>query len=302
MGEQGQQKVACSDAKLKMNAIDNELSKIVGLDTLKMQLRKWLKGMVLDERRRAFGLITGPRKLPQFAFLGNPGTGKTMVARILSKLLHMVGILAQDRVIEVQRTDLVAQYIGQTGIQTRDKIKEAEGGILFVDEAYRLVPGGETSKDFGLEAIEEIMCFMDSGKAVVIFAGYTEPMKRVISSNEGIRSRVSNIFHFDDFTCEQLANILRLKLPNKDENSPFYGFKLDGRGTSVKDVAALIKRGTSGEQRRKMNGGLVDQMLLLKARENLDSRTDVECSDISSIVAITSEDLAVGLWLLRDEE
>ncbi|KAL8539063.1 hypothetical protein ACS0TY_000887 [Phlomoides rotata] len=162
--------------------------------------------MLLDERRRALGHNLGPRKLPQLAFLGNPGTGKTMVARMLGKLLHMVGILSQDKVIEVQRTDLVAQYIGQTGPKTRDKIKEAEGGILFVDEAYRLVPAKITYNDLGLEAIEEIMSFMDSGKAVVIFAGYTEPMKRVISSNEGIRRRVSNIFHFDDFTCQHSAS------------------------------------------------------------------------------------------------
>ncbi|KAL8551989.1 hypothetical protein ACS0TY_000880 [Phlomoides rotata] len=228
-------------------------------------------------------------------------TGKTMVARMLSKLLHMVGMLPKDMVIEVQRTDLVGEYIGQTGIQTREKIEEAKGGILFVDEAYRLVPGRKTSKDYGVEALEEIMSLMDKEKVVVIFAGYTEAMKRVISSNQGIRRRVSNIFQFDDFSCEQLAQIVHLKLPNKDKNNPFYGFKLDGRGTSVKDVAALIEGGTSGEQRGKINGGLVDQMLV-RARENLDSWIDVECTDEYSLVAITSEDLVVGLRLLRDEE
>lgn len=142
---------------------------------------------------------------------------------------------------------------------------------------------------------------MDNAKLVVIFAGYTEPLDRLISSNEGIRRRLSNIFHFDDFTCEQLAKIVHLKLPTKDKNSPLYGFKLDRRATGVMDVAALIEKGTSAEQRRKMNGGLVDQ-LLVKARENLDSRIDVECTDEYAMVAITSEDLAAGLQLLSAEE
>lgn len=171
-----------------------------------------------------------------------------------------------------------------------------------MDEAYRLVPTTSASSgDFGLEALEEIMSFMDKEKLVVIFAGYTEPMDRVISSNAGMARRISNIFHFEDYSCEDLAKILHLKLPNKDENSPFYGFELDTKSTSVKEVASLIERGTTAELRGKMNGGLVDQMLV-KARENLDSRIDVECTDEYSMVAITSEDLGVGLQLLRAEE
>ncbi|KAJ0040592.1 hypothetical protein Pint_26757 [Pistacia integerrima] len=172
-----------------MDALEKELSNIVGLDELKKQLRKWAKGIVLDERRKAVGLKIGTAgRLPHMAFLGNPGTGKTMVARILGRLLHSVGILQTDNVKEVQRTDLVGQYIGHTGYQTRKKIKEAEGGILFVDEAYRLMPEERSGRDFGLEALEEIMSCMDDGKVSVIFAGYNEAMQRVISSNEDEKS------------------------------------------------------------------------------------------------------------------
>jgi replication-associated recombination protein RarA len=138
--------------------------------------------MILDEKRRALGLKVAARRSPHMAFLGNPGTGKTMVARILGKLLHMVGVLPSDKVTEVQRTDLVGEFVGHTGPKTRKKIKEAEGGILFVDEAYRLIPMQKADdKDYGLEALEEIMSIMDSGKVVVIFAGYAEPMKRVLA-------------------------------------------------------------------------------------------------------------------------
>ncbi|KAD6455181.1 hypothetical protein E3N88_09887 [Mikania micrantha] len=150
-----------------MDELEKELSNLVGLHGLKLLLRKWAKGMLLDERRRTLGLKVGTRRPPHMAFLGNPGT-------------------ATDKVTEVQRTDLVGEFVGHTGPKTR-KLKEAEGGILFVDEAYRLIPMQKSDdKDYGLEALEEIMSVMDNGKLVVIFAGYSEPMKRVISSNEEI--------------------------------------------------------------------------------------------------------------------
>ncbi|KAJ0040591.1 hypothetical protein Pint_26756 [Pistacia integerrima] len=114
---------ACSKQKQKINALEKELSNIEGLDELKMQLRKWAKGLLLNERRKAIGLEIGTAgKLPHMAFLGNPGTGKTMVARILGRLLHGVGILQTDKVKEVQRTDLVGEYVGHTGYKTREMV------------------------------------------------------------------------------------------------------------------------------------------------------------------------------------
>ncbi|KAH6827239.1 AAA-type ATPase family protein / ankyrin repeat family protein [Perilla frutescens var. hirtella] len=288
---------ACSETKAKMEALENELSNVVGLDALKLQLRKWAKGMLLDERRRALGLKVGARRPPHMAFLGNPGTGKTMVARVLGKLLYMVGILPTDKVTEVQRTDLVGEFVGHTGPKTRRKIQEAEGGILFVDEAYRLIPMQKSDdKDYGLEALEEIMSVMDSGKVVVIFAGYSEPMKRVIASNEGFCRRVTKFFHFDDFSSEDLAKILHLKMSNQGEDSLLYGFNLHP-SCSVEAITAMIERKTTEKQRKEMNGGLVDPMLV-NARENLDLRIDFECIDTDSLLTITLEDLSAGLQLL----
>ncbi|XP_047170969.1 protein CbxX, chromosomal isoform X2 [Vigna umbellata] len=288
---------ACSETKAKMDQLEKELSNIVGLNDLKVQLRKWAKGMLLDERRRALGLHVGARRPPHMAFLGNPGTGKTMVARILGKLLHMVGILPSDKVTEVQRTDLVGEFVGHTGPKTRRKIMEAEGGILFVDEAYRLVPLQKSDdKDYGLEALEEIMSVMDSGKIVVIFAGYSEPMKRVIGSNEGFCRRVTKFFQFNDFNSEELAQILHIKMHTLAEDSLLYGFKLHPE-CSIKALATLIERETTEKQRKGTNGGLVATMLV-NARENLDLRLSFDCMDTEELLTITLVDLEAGLQLL----
>ncbi|KAL3640401.1 hypothetical protein CASFOL_015369 [Castilleja foliolosa] len=290
----------------KITAFESELSKISGLKRLKSQLRTWAKQLILDEKRVSLGLQIGDRKPPHMVFLGNPGTGKTMVARLLGKLLHILGILSTDKVVEVQRTDLVAIYHGQTGPKTRAKIKEAEGGVLFVDEAYRLVPANLHYHGYGLEALEEIMSFMDGGKVVVIFAGYKEQMKRVISANEGFRRRVTKSFHFHDLTCTDLANILCLKMSNSknDPKSPLYGFKLHPSKCTIPRIAEVIRRGSTKKQRSEMNGGLVDVMLV-NARENLDKRiwrTEVGCGDIVVLTTITLKDLMAGLRLMRPKK
>lgn len=166
-----------------------------------------------------------------------------------------------------------------------------------MDEAYRLIPMQKSDdKDYGLEALEEIMSVMDSGRIVVIFAGYSEPMKRVISSNEGFCRRVTKFFHFEDFSPEDLAKILHLKMTNQAESSLLYGFKLHPSCT-VDAVAELIERETTDKQRKEMNGGLIDPMLV-NAREYLDLRLNFDCIDTDELLTITLEDLEAGLRVL----
>ncbi|ONK68186.1 uncharacterized protein A4U43_C05F8540 [Asparagus officinalis] len=285
-------------AKAAKKEVDGIISTMVGLDGVKLQLEKWIKGLVLDQQRKNLGLELGTRKALHMAFLGNPGTGKTMVARYLGKVLHKLGLTSTDKVVEVQRTDLVGEYVGQTGIKTRMKIKEARGGILFVDEAYKLVP--HDIYEFGVEALEEIMTAMDDKDIVVIFAGYSKEMERVIAANHGFARRVTNFFYFEDYSSTDIALILQSKFVNQKNGSYIFGFKLHPDCT-VDAVAKLIKEHTTEEQMRKMNGGLVDP-LLVKALDNLNFRLNEDCSDLDALMTITMEDLEEGLKSLSSNE
>ncbi|KAG5028874.1 hypothetical protein JHK87_012388 [Glycine soja] len=154
-------------------------------------------------------------------------------------------------------------------------------------------------KDYGLEALEEIMSIMDSGKIVVIFAGYCEPMKRVIASNEGFCRRMTKFFQFNDFNSEELAQILHIKMNNLAEDSLLYGFMLHP-DCCIKVVAALIERETTEKQRKETNRGLVDTMLV-NARENLDLRLSFDCMDTKELLTITLVDLEAGLLQLTQQ-
>lgn len=174
------------------------------------------------------------------------------------------------------------------------------GGVLFVDEAYRLAPekgasGGWT--DYGVEALEEIMSVLEDGEIVVIFAGYTEPMKRVFSSNEGFCRRVTHFFQFDDYTCDDLAEMLMIKMTKQNEKSRLYGFKLHPSCTTGA-VRALIEKNSSEKLRNKLNGGLVDHVLN-NARENLDSRLTLQ-SKGDELLTIMLPDLEAGIRALAD--
>lgn len=142
-------------------------------------------------------------------FTGNPGTGKTLIARIMAKMLYDLGLISENKLIEVERKDLVASYVGQTSQKTSEVIEKAMGGVLFIDEAYALVQGKKDDGDYGIEAIATLIKAMEDYKEnlVVIFAGYKDEMKSFLDINPGIASRIGYTFHFEDYNNVELQEI-----------------------------------------------------------------------------------------------
>lgn len=187
-----------------------ELDELCGLDKVKEDVHSLMNLVKVRKLREEAGLSIPPMSL-HMVFMGNPGTGKTTVARLLAKLYKAMGVLSKGQLVEVDRSGLVAGYVGQTAIKTGEAIQKALGGILFVDEAYALAPEGGNANDFGQEAIEILLKGMEDNRKdlIVIVAGYTELMDRFIHANPGLESRFNKYMYFEDYTGEQLMDIFR---------------------------------------------------------------------------------------------
>ena len=186
-----------------------ELNELIGLKTVKHDVEELVGLAKVRKMREEKGMKSVPVSL-HLVFSGNPGTGKTTVARILAKLYKEIGILSTGQLVETDRSGLVAGYVGQTAIKTQAKIEEAMGGVLFIDEAYTLNQEGE---NFGQEAIDTILKAMEDhrDKFIVIVAGYTQLMKDFVESNPGLRSRFNKFFEFPDYTVDELQDIFKLQ-------------------------------------------------------------------------------------------
>ena len=185
-----------------------QLDSLVGLDDVKKDIKNLMNLVKVRRLRKENGLPIPPMSL-HMVFMGNPGTGKTTVARIISGLYAAIGVLEKGQLIEVDRSGLVAGYVGQTALKTQEVIKSALGGVLFIDEAYSLASGGEN--DFGREAIETILKAMEDHRdeLIVVVAGYDGPMEKFINSNPGLQSRFNKYFYFPDYNGEQLLYIFK---------------------------------------------------------------------------------------------
>lgn len=215
-------------------AIQAELDECIGLSTIKQYIKEVYASLYLNKKREEAGLKAAKQVL-HMVFKGNPGTGKTTVARIIAKLFKDMGVLEKGHLIEVERADLVGEYIGHTAQKTRAIVQKAMGGILFIDEAYSLARGGE--KDFGKEAIDTLVKVMEdeSHSFVLILAGYPKEMDHFLSANPGLPSRFPTKVSFPNYSIHEL-----LIMANKQVKERDYFFDKQAEA-SLPDILRCVK-------------------------------------------------------------
>ena len=254
-----------------------ELNKLIGIKKVKEQVENFVAFAEINKKREEQGMVGSSFSLHSL-FLGNPGTGKTTVARLVGEVLYQKGVIAKNKLIEVTRTDLVGTHIGHTAVKTREVLESALGGVLFVDEAYTLNSG--SSNDFGQEALDEILKFMEDHRddIVIIFAGYTKEMGEFLNMNSGLRSRIPNTFDFEDYTEEEIVGIGLLGLDR-------YNYKLD-REYYSQVIKKLYKNndGSNGRWIRNINEKIITNMSTRVAREGGEVLDEITNEDIGKLV------------------
>lgn len=207
--ENSEKKVSTSDYADEMNvdALLRQLNELTGMEQVKTEINNMINLLKICQIRQAKGLQIPP-VTNHIVFLGNPGTGKTTVARILSKIYHGLGVLSKGHMVEVDRSGLVAGYMGQTGEKVMEVVEKAKGGILFIDEAYALA--GKQEGDFGQEAIDILNKAMEDNREdlIVIAAGYHDEMQDFLDANPGLRSRFNRTIEFPNYTADELVEIM----------------------------------------------------------------------------------------------
>jgi len=212
-------KVQNTSGEQSLDEIMKDLDEMIGLDSIKTKIREYTSYLNFIKLRNEKGIEDPTQISLHTVFTGNPGTGKTTVALMLGKIYKKLGLLSKGHVIEVDRADLIGEYIGQTAPKTKEMIKKAKGGILFIDEAYSLARKADDSKDFGKEAIEILIKEMSGNSDfAVIAAGYPEEMKVFLESNPGIKSRFNLIFDFPDYIPQELQQIATFALSKRNVN------------------------------------------------------------------------------------
>jgi probable Rubsico expression protein CbbX len=221
-----------------LGAVLEELDRtLVGLAPVKRRIREIAALLLVDRLRRDMGLTSETPTL-HMSFTGNPGTGKTTVAARMADILHRLGYIRTNQLVSVTRDDLVGQYIGHTAPKTKEILKKAMGGVLFIDEAYYLYRP-ENERDYGQEAIEILLQVMENRRndLVVILAGYADRMDRFFGSNPGMRSRIAHHVDFPDYDADELMRIAELMLAAQN-----YRFGTDARDAFAQYLAARMRQ------------------------------------------------------------
>lgn len=251
-----------------------KLDKLIGIDQVKKQVAEFISLAELNKKRRDQGQANQNFTLHSL-FLGNPGAGKTTVARILGDILYQKSIIKDNKFIEVSRSDLVAGYIGQTATKTREVLKSALGGVLFIDEAYSLYQEG--ANDFGREAIDEILKFMEDNRdnIVIILAGYNKEMQDFLQMNSGLESRIPNKFTFEDYSVDEIVEIGLMYLEK-------FGYNVDHNlyKAVVEENYKLSNDSSNGRWIRNLNEKLIRIMSQRVSETNTEDLNTIEAEDL----------------------
>ena len=262
--------------------LDNDL---VGLLPVKTRIREIAALLLVESARRGLGIQAEPPSL-HMSFTGNPGTGKTTVARRMADVLHRLKYIRRNHVVTVSRDDLVGQYIGHTAPKTKEILKKAMGGVLFIDEAYYLYRP-ENERDYGQEAIEILLQIMEDNRddLVVILAGYKDRMDTFFRSNPGMASRIAHHIDFPDYSADELFEIADMMA-----TSMHYRFDEAGRAAFREYIALRMQQPRFSNARSIRNG--IDRARLRQANRLFAGRG--EPLDRAALETITAEDIRVS--------
>jgi probable Rubsico expression protein CbbX len=284
------------DALDDANAIESVLSELdeelVGLGPVKERIREMAALLVIDKLRREAGLQSSRPSL-HMTFTGNPGTGKTTVALKMAEILHRLGYIDKPKVVSVTRDDLVGQYVGHTAPKTRDVLKRAKGGVLFIDEAYYLYRP-ENERDYGQESIEILLQVMETERddLVVILAGYKDRMETFFRSNPGMGSRVAHHLHFPDFTVDELVQIGDLMVKQQE-----YEFDDEAHEAFREYIERRVERPRFAYGRSIRNA--IDRARLRQASRLYENRENLTKEDL---VTIRAEDILASSLFDDDDD
>jgi SpoVK/Ycf46/Vps4 family AAA+-type ATPase len=266
-----------------------ELNALVGLDNVKSDISALVDLIRVQKMREANGMKSADIS-KHMVFFGNPGTGKTTVARMLSKIYRGLGVLSGGQLIEVDRGGLVCGYVGQTAIKTQEVIDKSIDGVLFIDEAYTLNVG-KGENDFGQEAVDTLLKAMEDNRdrLVVIVAGYTGPMEQFIDSNPGLKSRFNKYIRFDDYTPEELIQILEGMCKGKD-----YTLSPEAREVAVRYFESRVESkaedfANAREARNYLEKAITNHATRVVKLKNPDKKvlSTLEAEDLNTITAAT---------------